>query len=65
MTLAKMQEKELKNYLKFWELKISVNGNKWATRVFSAMGKSIMPAKTAVEVQKDLKKNMKNNRLIQ
>ena len=56
MTLAKMQEKELKNYLKFCELKISVNGNKWAVRVFSAMGNNIMPVKTDVEVQKDLKK---------
>ena len=54
--LAKMHVNDLKNYLKVRGLKISGNTNESVARVFSAMENNVMLVKTAVEVEKDLKK---------
>ena len=51
-----MHVNELKNHLKVRGLKISGNKNELVARVFSAMENNVMPVKTAVEVEKDLKK---------
>ena len=54
--VAKMHVNELKNYLEVCGLKISGNKNELVVRVFSAMNNNVMPVKTAVEVEEDLKK---------
>ena len=53
--VAKMQVNELKICLKVCGLKISGNKNELVAGVFSAM-ENVMPVKTAVEVEEDLKK---------
>ena len=50
-----MHVNELKNYLTVRGLKISGNKNELVARVFSAMENNVMPVKTAVEVDEDLK----------
>ena len=54
--VAKMHVNELKNYLKVRRLKISGSKNELVARVFSAMKNNVMPVKTAVEAEEDLKK---------
>ena len=54
--VVKVHVNELRNYLKVRGLKISGNKNELFARVFSAMENNIMPVKTAVEVEEDLKK---------
>ena len=66
--LAKMHVNELKNYLKVCKLEISGNKNELVSCFFSAK-ENVMPVKTAVEVEEDLKtkyeKKLKvDNRLI-
>ena len=65
--LAKMHVNELKNYLKVCKLEIS--GNKNELVCFFSAKENVMPVKTAVEVEEDLKtkyeKKLKvDNRLI-
>ena len=57
--VAKMHVNELKNYLKVRGLKISGNRTELVDRVFSAKENNVMPVKTAVEVEEDLKKEYK------
>ena len=52
---VKMHVNELKNYLKVRGLKMSGYKNELVGRVFSAM-ENVMPVKTALEVEEDLKK---------
>ena len=47
---------KLKNCLKVPGLKISGNKNELVARVFSAIENNVMPVKTAVEIEEDLKK---------
>ena len=54
--VAKMQVNELRNYLEVCALKILGNKNELVARFFSAMNNNVMPVKTAVEVEEDLKK---------
>ena len=51
-----MNVNELKNYLKVQGLKLSGNKNELVARVFSAMKNNVVPVRTAVEVEKDFKK---------
>ena len=54
--VAKIQVNELRNYLEVCGLKILGNKNELVARFFSAMNNNVMPVKTAVEVEEDLKK---------
>ena len=54
--VVKVHVNELRNYLKVRGLKLSGNKNELFARFFSAMENNIMPVKTAVEVEEDLKK---------
>ena len=54
--VAKIHLNELKNYLKIRGLKTLGKKNELVARVFSAMENNIIPMKTAVEVEEDLKK---------
>ena len=53
--VAKMHVNELKNYLKVCKLKISGNKNELVSCAFST-AENVVPVKTAVEVEKDLKR---------
>ena len=51
-----MHVNELKNYLEVRGLKISDTKNELLARVFYTMEINVMPVKTTVEVEEDLKK---------
>ena len=54
--VVKVHVNELRNYLKVRGLKLSGNKNELFARFFSTMENNIMPVKTTVEVEEDLKK---------
>ena len=56
--ISKMKVEELKNYLKLRGLKLNGKKEELVARVFAAIENNVLPIKTAVEVEADLKKRI-------
>ena len=59
--VSNMNVEELKNYLKLRGLKVTGRKNELVARVFVAIENNVMPNKTTVEVEEDLKRAYKDN----